>query len=157
MQVSDRVRSGTGQWYTRAHVIEMCDAIPEYCLRPSGDMADGVQHSDFVKLVASVPFIACAHGGGMDPSPKAWEAIMYGTIPIIQRSTLDDAYSHLPVAFVDSWEELLQPANHTALQEKLQGWIKQLQPYYQDGSELRKKTLNVSIPLSPGISTRTVS
>lgn len=80
---------------------------------------------------------------GMDPSPKAWEAIMAGTIPIIQRSVLDDAYSHLPVAFVDSWEELLQPANYSALEIRMRNWMKDLQPYYAQGSALRRKTLDV--------------
>ena len=32
-----------------------------------------------------------------DPSPKAWEALLVGTIPVIEHSTLDDAYSQLPV------------------------------------------------------------
>ena len=64
MQVSDRVREGTGQWYTRKHVADMCDALPQYCMRPPGDMSNGVAHKDFIRLVSSVPFIACAHGGG---------------------------------------------------------------------------------------------
>jgi hypothetical protein len=25
-----------------------------------------------------VPFILCVHGGGVDPSPKAWEAVIAG-------------------------------------------------------------------------------
>lgn len=53
-------------------------------------------------------FIACIHGGGIDPSPKAWEALMVGTIPIIQHSTLDDAYSRLPVMFVHDWSEIFE-------------------------------------------------
>ena len=80
----------------------------------------------------------------MDPSPKAWEAIMAGTIPIIQHSTLDDAYMLLPVAFVDTWEELLQPSNYTLLEQRLRGWMAELQPYYEHGSALRRKTLDVS-------------
>jgi hypothetical protein len=43
----------------------MCDALPDYCLRPPvNDAAEGVSHADFIKLVGSVPFVACAHGGG---------------------------------------------------------------------------------------------
>ncbi len=30
--------------------------------------------------------MACTHGGGVDPSPKAWDAIRVGTIPIIEVS-----------------------------------------------------------------------
>jgi hypothetical protein len=84
---------------------------------------------------------------GIDPSPKAWETIMAGSIPIIQHTTLDDAYKHLPVAFVDNWEQLLQPANHTVLEDMLKGWIDQLQPYYVQGSALRRRTLDVSTPV----------
>ena len=69
---------------------------------------------------------------------------MAGTIPIIQHSTLDDAYMHLPVAFVDNWDELLAPANSSVLTSMLNRWMKELQPYYVQGSELRRKTLDVS-------------
>ena len=141
--VSDRVRDGTGQWATRASVMNMCDALPQFCTRPTGSEDLGVPHQQYLALLKSVPFVACAHGGGMDPSPKAWEAIMAGTIPIIQHSTLDDAYAKLPVAFVDNWEQLLRPANHSAMEDLLRGWIKKLQPYYETGSHLRAKTLDV--------------
>ena len=33
----------------------------------------------------------------IDPSPKAWEALLVGTIPVLEHSALDDAYSQLPV------------------------------------------------------------
>jgi hypothetical protein len=101
----------------------------------------------------------------MDPSPKAWEAIMVGSIPIIARSTLDDAYQHLPVAFVESWEELLlvveepapedqqqdqqrdqqQGGGSSKLAKRLQQWVAELAPYYEEGSALRRKTLDVSV------------
>ena len=42
-----------------------------------------VSRREYLALVASVPFVACVHGGGLDPSPKAWEALLVGTIPII--------------------------------------------------------------------------
>jgi len=143
--VSDRVREGTGQWATRAKVMSMCDALPKYCIRPSNFTAEGVAHDTYIALLKSVPFVACAHGGGLDPSPKAWEAIMAGTIPIIQHSPLDDAYSQLPVAFVHSWEDLLQPESEAVLEELLKGWIVKLQPYYVMGSALRNATLEVVI------------
>lgn len=73
---------------------------------------------------------------------------MAGTIPIIQRNVLDDAYQHLPVAFVDTWEEIFQPANYTELEMRLRAWMTDLQPYYQEGSALRRKTLDVSIVCS---------
>ena len=48
----------------------------------------------------------------LDPSPKAWEAIIAGTIPIIEHSTLDDAYSQLPVR-TQIWK--LLPYSHLSL------------------------------------------
>ena len=141
--VSDRAREGTGQWATRAKVIKMCDLLPKYCLRPPQMTELGISHDKYVTLLQSVPFVACAHGGGIDPSPKAWEAIMAGTIPIVQHSPLDDAYAQLPVAFVNSWEELLQPESEEKLASVLTRWITELQPYYEVGSVLRTETLEV--------------
>jgi hypothetical protein len=48
-------------------------------------------------------FCICARGGGYDPSPKAWSALINGCIPIIQHSPVDEAYSRFPVVFVDDW------------------------------------------------------
>lgn len=33
----------------------------------------------------------------LDPSPKAWETILAGSIPVLEHSALDDAYGELPV------------------------------------------------------------
>lgn len=48
---------------------------------------EGISHKDFHALLNTVPFIASVKGGGLDPSPKAWEAILAGTIPIIDVSS----------------------------------------------------------------------
>mmetsp|Transcript_24899 Transcript_24899/g.34237 ORF Transcript_24899/g.34237 Transcript_24899/m.34237 type:complete len:223 (-) Transcript_24899:43-711(-) len=142
VMVSDRVRSGTGQWATRASVIAMCEAVPSWCYRPHQDSFDpnwGLSHKEFVEELHSVPFIVCAHGGGMDPSPKAWESVMAGTIPIIERSPLDDGYERLPVMFVDNWaKDLFENPDAVAL---LESWREKLAPFYEEGSALRKRTL----------------
>lgn len=144
--LSDRVREGTGQWATRAKVASMCRKIPKYCLHPnvrsSTSSEGGVSHDEYLKLLRSVPFIACPHGGGLDPSPKAWEAILVGTIPIIERSTVEDAYRHFPIVIIDSWEHLFQ-LNETMFEQTLLTWITTLKPYYEEGSELRKITIEV--------------
>lgn len=38
-----------------------------------------------MRLMQSHAFVLCAEGGGVDPSPKAWQAILHGAIPIIRR------------------------------------------------------------------------
>lgn len=108
----DRVREGTGQWFDRWNVSEMCKNSL-YCQRPFyGSQAfDGTTHQDFVDNIVSLPFVLCVHGGGIDPSPKAFEAIFLGTIPIIKRGFIDDAYGQLPVAWVDDWSELFYNPN----------------------------------------------
>lgn len=143
LMVSDRVRDGRGQWALRYRVSQLCDKVP-YCIKPfNGEqMNEGVSHKDFLDHVAAVPFLACVQGGGMDPSPKAWESILVGTIPIIVRSTLDDAYEHFPVAFIDSWDEIFNNPDAEAL---LESFRDKLAPYYLEGSALRKEVLHVSI------------
>jgi hypothetical protein len=90
-------------------------------------------------MSASVPFIVCPHGGGQDPSPKAWEAILLGTIPILQHSHMDDAYSQLPVAYINDWDEFFHDPDP---QKLLRQWLEQLAPYYEEGSALRNHTLH---------------
>jgi len=83
------------------------------------------------ELLQTYPFIICAHGGGLDPCPKVWEALCVGCIPIIKHSALDDIYLNFPVVFVDNWEP------NTITLEKLLGWREKYSKYY-DNPDLRK-------------------
>ena len=60
---------------------------------------------EFKNILLRSKFTICVHGGGLDPSPRAWEALLCGSIPIIQHSTLDEAYSRFPVFYIDEWKE----------------------------------------------------
>ena len=135
--VADRVRDRKGQWYDRAHVEEMCMAH-SWC-DDDGVQGLGMDHETFLKRLHTHPFVTCVHGGGVDPSPKAFEAIHEGTIPILKKGLIYDAYSHLPVAWVDDWDHLFHEDNRTALLSK---WRDELGPYYVEGSALRRKTLD---------------
>jgi uncharacterized membrane protein YgcG len=105
------------------------------------DHRGGIKQSDFVKLAQAVSFVLCVHGGGLDPSPKAWETLLLGTIPIIQHSTLDDAYSQLPVVFVDDFSQLFGPvATVSARLAKIRA---ELDPYYSN-TTLRAMVLEVT-------------
>lgn len=155
---ADRVRDGKGQWELRKQVEDMCNKI-EWCIQPveelekedkekqkkDGLMVDNsgeqVTHEKFLKFLRNSPFIACVHGGGIDPSPKAFEAIYHGTIPIVKRSVLYDSYSKFPVAWVKNWEDLFE-ASEEKRREMMEGWIHQLKPYYEKGSALRKQALD---------------
>lgn len=85
-----------------------------------------VSYAEFLGLIEEHAFILCVQGGGIDPSPKAWTAIANGSIPIVASSPLDDAYSQLPVAIVDGWDE------HSLSEDRLHAWIDTLAPYYDD-------------------------
>lgn len=52
-------------------------------------------------------FILCPHGNGLDPSPRAWEAMILKVIPIVKSSRLvDDIYTDLPCLIIRTFEEL---------------------------------------------------
>lgn len=125
-----RIRSGP-QWDIRRQVTNL--SIEKF-----GDLVtvveQGISEAEFIRLFEDHAFVLCVQGGGIDPSPKAWTAIANGSIPIIASSPLDDAYSQLPVAFVDGWNE------HSLSEEKLRDWIQRLAPYYED-PQLRLKSL----------------
>lgn len=151
--VAHRTRSGLGQWETRVNVSRLCAAQQQHhsrreslCVLPPSsvrrDYRQGIPQALFVSQAQKVSFVACVHGGGIDPSPKAWEALMLGTIPIIQHSTLDDAYSQLPVAFVNDWNELFDDID--AAHRKLKTFHAALSPYYSN-PKLRKDVLQVCI------------
>jgi hypothetical protein len=139
---SDRVRSGTGQWALRGEVKRLCVSMPEICMTPPDTGGEGISRSDYLELLVSVPFVACVKGGGIDPSPKAWEAVLVGTIPIIITSWLDDAYQQLPLIIIEDWHSVFNTSQTTAeIQAKLLAWATALAPYYEVGSALRNATL----------------
>ena len=58
----------------------------------------------FRGLLRKHAFTLCVEGGGIDPSPKAFEALRQGSIPVIKESPTADAYRHFPVLVVPSWD-----------------------------------------------------
>ncbi|WPT12838.1 hypothetical protein PSENEW3_00002679 [Picochlorum sp. SENEW3] len=92
---------------------EFCDPKSEL---PRGDA--------YLFTLMDYSFLLCPHGGGLDPSPKAWEAIALGVIPIIKKYNDDSAYRQLPVVLVDEWSE------DSITEEKLAEWKRRLHPYY---------------------------
>ena len=51
-------------------------------------------------------FVLCPHGGGLDPNPKCWEALIMKAIPIVRKNTMSESLEHLPVVIVDNWSEV---------------------------------------------------
>lgn len=134
---ADRVRNGP-TFHDRAIVRELCNKEwARFCVsKPTqgGGSLGGGGGRDFFKFLVAHSFIFCPHGYGLDPSPKAWEGILFGAIPIIQHYAGDGAYTHLPVVFIDTWN-----AESITLR-RLQSWRERLARHYEN-STLRSEVL----------------
>ena len=86
-------------------------------------------NKEFVNRLKNSKFCLCVHGGGLDPCPRFFEAIIYGSIPVIKHSTLDPIFSNrFPVVYVDNWNEFLLKK------------LEELRGFYED-KENRKRML----------------
>ena len=130
MLCAHRTRPGR-QWEKRRSVTKLCE---EHLKTTSTVLKRDIPPGEYYQLIRQHPFVLCVRGGGLDPSPKAWECIANGSIPIIESSTLDDAYTQLPVALIEEWSiECLNESN-------MRRWIKELAPFYEN-PVLRRETL----------------
>jgi hypothetical protein len=63
----------------------------------------------FHDLLAKYKFVLCPVGNGVDPCPKAFEAFILKTIPIIIRTiNTKDVYQEWPAIMVDDFAEILE-------------------------------------------------
>ncbi|CAM9090663.1 unnamed protein product, partial [Ectocarpus fasciculatus] len=131
--VVDRIRNGEGQFSDRRKMHGLCRNA-SFCKTALNIGEKGLSHEAFLEQVISHRFILCTHGGGIDPSPKAWESILLGTIPIIEHSTLDDAYRKLPVVIVPSIAEFFAQGE-AKCRKQMQNWMTELSPYYDKGPQ----------------------
>lgn len=130
-----RIREGE-QWETRRRVTELCKGPwRSFCTL----LEEDVPEPEFFELVAGHAFVLCTEGGGLDPSPKAWQSILHGAVPIVRTSPLRAAYEQLPVAFVADWEpDAISPAILTA-------WLQTFAPMHGEGSPRREVVRRLGI------------
>lgn len=97
------VRTGQGQWADRSHVKRLCETSwRDHCL----PIREDVSHQQYLDILSTNMFSVCVHGGGLDPNPKLWEALLVGSIPIIhENKPHTDIYVELdlPVVIVKDW------------------------------------------------------
>lgn len=55
--------------------------------------------------LARSDFVICPRGNGLD-THRLWEALLLGSYPVVQTSTLNPLYEDLPVVVVNQWEEV---------------------------------------------------
>lgn len=90
------------------------------------DYYDELSPLDFIQKLSNSKFCLCVHGGGYDPSPRAWQALCCGTIPIIENSPIIQAYNRFPIIIVDKWTP------DCISKDKLDKWLIELKEFYED-------------------------
>lgn len=104
------------------------------CGNTSAEFAHVWRVEDYLFDMGQYKFVLSPVGNGVD-SHRTWEALMAGSIPIVESSVRDSMYEGLPVLIVKSWTDLslqlLQSAyaNLTAAGTSYR-WEKLFAPYY---------------------------
>jgi len=99
------------------------------------DYFTNIPTSKFCHTMSRYTFTLCVNGGGLDPSPKAFESIVADSIPIIKYSDgIYSAYKNLPVVFIKDWN------SDEINQNNLQLWLDKYSKFYEN-IDLRRETL----------------
>jgi hypothetical protein len=126
-----RIREdGSKQWDKRKEVTKLC--LSEW--KDIVYYKDVMDENEFKNTLLNSQFVICVNGGGIDPSPRVWQALLCGCIPIIQKSTLDEAYSRFPLVYIDEWNK------DAITTEKLNIWLDKYKSFYIDKNK-RKEVL----------------
>lgn len=95
-----RLRDGP-QWSVRRHVSELARGPWKSWTTV---LEDDVPEAEFLDLLQQHAFVICVQGGGVDPSPKAWQSLTYGAVPIYCAPSLQRAYDKLPTIHLEKWK-----------------------------------------------------
>ena len=103
---------------------------------------------EFVHSMASHRFILCPRGNGID-THRMWEALYAGSIPVVERHPALEAFTDLPILFVDD----LGGITRTFLEESYAGmiardwnWEKLFLPWWQKRFETERRKISLSVP-----------
>lgn len=97
--IGHRLRQGD-QWAVRKRVSDMANRHwSKFCTV----LKDEISEDRYCQLMSEHAFVICVEGGGYDPSPKAWQALLHGAIPIMLDTPTAQGYDDLPVIRVPRW------------------------------------------------------
>jgi hypothetical protein len=127
----DRVRQGI-QWEDRRIIKRICSnewsAFSVSCERE-------LDINDFNMYLNETCFMLCPHGGGLEPNPKIFHALLVGSIPIVKKFVnCEFLYQDLPIVFIDDWKSEYVTA------EKLKIWRESFKDYFYN-QDKRKQVL----------------
>jgi hypothetical protein len=127
----DRIREGM-QWEDRRIVKRICSnewSAFSVCCQNELDI------NHFNKYLNENSFMLCPHGGGLEPNPKVFHALLLGSIPIVKKFVnCEFLYQDLPVVFIPDWK----PEYVTI--EKLKTWRESFKDYFYN-QDKRKQVL----------------
>jgi hypothetical protein len=129
------------QFLKRRMVRDVCRNEWSYFVDCYDDVSyeNVISEENLKSMYLTYKFCLCLPGGGLDPCPKIWQALLCGCIPVIEHSTMDKVYERFPVMFIDSWNP---PFHHCISPEILNQKFEELRPYYED-EEKRRKVLEM--------------
>lgn len=82
---------------------ERADCI-EHFQKMGAQFCWGRSYDEFLRDLSETMFVISPRGHGLDVH-RTWEALLMGSIPVVQSSTLDPLYEDLPVVIVKEWSE----------------------------------------------------
>lgn len=115
-----RVRDGD-QWAPRRHVTTLAGTQWRSF---TTILTEPVSEDEFSELLQTHAFVLCVEGGGLDPSPKAWQSLFNGAVPIMRETPTTAGYEAWPCIRVPDWH-----ADALSL-EKLDEWFNR---YFANG------------------------
>lgn len=95
----------------RAHVRALFEPQPWVTSQSASSTPDG--RAAFLRGIRAHEFVLCPRGNGED-THRLWETLYMGRIPIVRRTAAADDWDGLPIAWINSWEEVTL--------EKLDAW-----------------------------------
>lgn len=64
-----------------------------------------LEYEDYMRAISKSRFVVCQRGHGLD-THRIYEALVMGSVPVIERSGLDDMYAQWPCLLVDSFDTI---------------------------------------------------
>lgn len=62
-------------------------------------------HRKFIEEIYNHKFVLCPWGNGFD-THRLWMTLYLGSIPIVRNHAVYEQFKHLPILFIDNWDQL---------------------------------------------------
>ena len=87
---------------TNSYERNLCHAVTQ---RNGIPMSSKTTIPEYWDILAKSAFVISPPGGGID-CHRIWEALYFKTIPIVQSHISFSQFEHLPILFIDKWEDV---------------------------------------------------